>query len=250
MRKERRRKQKPARQDDTIGELTDRLVRSADWPSPRLLSDILACGEEAIDPLIAIIRDPDMYWDLVQGGPRWTPEIAMGLLGDLHAQAAIPDLVKLLYWKDMDHRFEHVVDTLARISPAVVEPVKAVALDRALRWYPRAMAVSVLVIQVYVDPEGTQELLGYLRDLLRHGPIDSPEDRIFYAMLAQDLADVQGMDALDVILAAYERNAIDEEYTDWPDAETMCQNATPDLLARRTADFLSNYQADFEEKST
>ena len=251
MRKERRRKVKLARQGNTIGELIGRLVRSTDWPSPSLLSDILACGKEAIDPLIAIIRDPDMYWDLVQGGPRRTPEIAMGMLGDLRAQAAIPDLVKLFYWVDMDHHcLERVVNTLARIGPAVVEPVKAVALDRSLRWYPRAMAISVLVVRVYTDPEGTQELLGYLRNLLRYGPIDSPEDRIFYAMLAQDLADAQGMDALDVILAAYERDAIDEEYVDWPDAEAICRNARPDSLARRTADFLSNYQADLEEKST
>jgi hypothetical protein len=237
MRKGRRIKIRWERPDKRAGELVDTLVRATDWPSPQLLSDILDCGDAAIEPLIDIIRAPEVHWDDRREAPSYAFKIALGLLGDLRAEAAIADLVELFYCDYLGYTLERVVHTLARIGPAVVEPVKAVAMDRTLAWYPRSLAASVLVVRVYMDPPRSQALLAYVRDLVHHGPVEGPEDRIFYTMLAQDLADLQGMEALDVIQAAYARDAIDEDYVDWPDAEAICRNPAPDLLALYTGDF-------------
>jgi hypothetical protein len=228
-----------------ISRLIQQLIQSGDWPHPDLLAAILAHGDAAVEPLIAIISDPAMYWDDAQGKPCWLPEYAMGLLGDLRAEAAIPTLIELLYWQNMDARLEQVIDTLARIGPAAVEPTKTVVLDRALHWYPRAMAALALVAQVYRDPEGSKAVLEFLRDLLRHRTIECSDDRIVCTLLAQDLADLQGMDALDDIRAAFRRGAIDKGYMDWPDAETMCQNADQRILQRYALDFLPDYRANF-----
>jgi hypothetical protein len=107
------------------------------------------------------------------------------------------------------------------------------------------MAAQSLVIQVCRNPDGSQTLLQFLCDLVSRGPINSPDDRIIYTLLAHDLADLQGLGALDVIQAAFERGAVDRFYLDWPDAETMCRNAAPDLLRRHTGDFLAAYRAQF-----
>jgi hypothetical protein len=107
------------------------------------------------------------------------------------------------------------------------------------------MAAQSLVIQVYRDPKSSQALLHFLSDLVSHGPIESADDRIIYTLLAHDLADLQGLGALDAIQAAFERGAIDRFYQDWPDAETMRRNAAPHLLRRYTGDFLAAYRAQF-----
>jgi hypothetical protein len=228
-----------------IQALIQQLLRAGDHPHPDLLAAILACEEAAAEPLLAIISDPEMYWDRRRGQPRWLPEIAMGLLGDLRAEAAIPTLIELLKWHSMHERLEQVVTTLVSIGPAAIEPAKSVVLDRTLGWFPRSMAAQSLVIQVYRNPDGSQTLLQFLCDLVSRGPIESPDDRIIYTLLAHDLADLQGLGALDVIQAAFERGAVDRFYLDWPDAETMCRNAAPDLLQRHTGDFLATYRAQF-----
>lgn len=228
-----------------ISRLIRRFIQSGDRPHPDLLTDILACGEAAIEPLIAIISDPKMYWDDIRGKPRWLPGYAMGLLGDLRAEAAILTLIELLDWQNMGERLEQVADTLARIGPAAVEPAKAAVLDRSLDWYPRSMAAQSLVARVYIEPGGSEALLEFLRCLLLHGPVECPNDRIVYALLAQDLADLQGMEAVDAIRTAFQRGVIDRDYIDWPDAETMCQNADQRLLRRYATDFLPDCRSEF-----
>lgn len=228
-----------------INRLIRQFIQSGNRPHPDLLADILVCGEAAVEPLIAIIGDPKMYWDDARSKPRWLPEYAMGLLGDLCAEAAVPMLIELLGWQHMDNRLEQVVDTLARIGPAAVEPTKAAVLDRSLGWYPRALAAQALVAQVYMESEGSETLLEFLRALLLQGPVECPDDRIVYALLAQDLADLQGMDAVETIRTAFQRGAIDRAYIDWPDAEAMCRNADQRFLQRYAIDFLSDYRSTF-----
>lgn len=250
-RKRRRRRRKRSERDvgqdrpAKVNRLIQQLIRSGNQPHPDLLADILACGEAAVRPLMAIISDPSMYWDDVRDQPCWVPEYAMGLLGDLRAEAAVPILIELLGWQNMDQRLEHVVDTLTRIGPAAAGPTKAAVLDQSLGWYPRAMAAQALVAQVYMGVEGSEALLEFLRGLLHQGPVECADDRIVYTLLAQDLADLQGMDAVETIQAAFERGVIDRDYIDWPDAEAMCQNAAPDMLQRYAVDFLSNYRSKY-----
>jgi len=186
-----------------------------------------------------------MYWDDMRNQPRWLPDVAVGLLGDLRAEAAVPTLIELLAWQNMDQRLEQVVDTLARIGPAAVEPTKAAVLDRSLGWYPRSLAALSLVAHIYRDPENTQPLLEFLQGLLRHGPIEHPDDKAVYTLLVHNLADLQGMDALDAVQSAFERGAIDEFYLDWPDAETMCRKGDPWLLESFAIDFLPDYRAQY-----
>ena len=221
------------------------MIQSGDRPHPGLLADILACGEAAVEPLVAIIGDPRMYWDDLRGRPSWLPECAMGLLGDLRAEAAIPALIELLSWQNMHERLEQVADTLARIGPAATGPLKATVLDRSLGWYPRSLAAQALAAQVHMEIEGAEEILAFLHNLLLQGPIECPDDRVVYTLLAQDLADLQGMDAVDIIQATFQRGAIDRDYIDWPDAETMCRNASQGLLQRYSVDFLSDYRSKF-----
>ncbi|MCP4541315.1 MAG: DUF1186 domain-containing protein [Chloroflexi bacterium] len=231
-----------------MNSLIQQLIQPGNLPHPDLLADILTCGDAAVEPLIAIISNQKVYWYDAQGWPRWLPSYAIGLLGDLRAKAAIPVLVELLRRQGTGDLCDQVVDALVRIGPAAVKPLKAVVLDRSLGWPPRSHAIRALVGLIHRGMKDSETLLEFLQSLLVHGPANHPDDRSVYAFLAHDLADLQGMDAVETIRAAFQRDAIDPVYIDWPDAETMCQNASPDLLRRYTVDFLSDYRTKFHRR--
>ena len=68
--------------------------------------------------------------------------LAVGLLRDLHARSAIPDLVEQFRRYD-DEVLEEVADQpSASFKAEVIEPVLAIARDRSLGSHPRALATE------------------------------------------------------------------------------------------------------------
>src|SRR4051812_10720628 len=77
--------------DLTTQALVDRMVEAGEWPRPSLLEAILARGQEAVGPLLEVMRE------FPEGWPEEAPLThAMGLLGDLKAREAIPRICDVL----------------------------------------------------------------------------------------------------------------------------------------------------------
>ncbi len=137
----------------------------------------------------------------------------------------------------------------AEIHKLGLPPEEAANILHALKEERQVMIEAVVTHDDEPDesqsPAGSETLFEFLQNLLRQGPIECPDDKVVCAFLAQDLADLQGIDAVGAIRAAFQRSAVDMAYVDWPDAETMCQNANPGFIQGYAIDFLSDYRAQF-----
>lgn len=97
-------------------------------PAP-LRDKVLAVGDAAIRPLLAIVEDPSLFMaDAVGGGHA--PIHAATLLGELQATEAVGPLVDALASGDpLDLAHGPLIDALKKLGPAVVD----VALERLAR---------------------------------------------------------------------------------------------------------------------
>src|ERR1043166_8778399 len=74
-------------------ELVERMVAAGEWPEPDLFEQIAAEGEEAVEPLLEVVRRP------AEGWPEEAPLYhAICLLSMIGSPRAVPDLVGL-FWR-------------------------------------------------------------------------------------------------------------------------------------------------------
>ena len=92
---------------------------------PRLRARILSFGPEVIPPLIELMQDEELSLDTAPG-EGWGPIHAADLLGELHAEAAIQPMLRLLMGTDWDtYIHDRVLGALPKLGPAVLGPVLA-----------------------------------------------------------------------------------------------------------------------------
>ena len=71
--------------------LVERMVAAGEWPEPALMEQIVAAGDEAVEPLLEVLRTEPEGW------PEEAPlENAVGLLGEIRPPRAIPALVDVI----------------------------------------------------------------------------------------------------------------------------------------------------------
>src|SRR5437879_2343170 len=111
---------------ETAESLVEQLVTAGGWPEPRLLTAILERGNEAVEPLRALLRR-DFEEDKLS-----TVAFAVDLLGSLDDASAVPELLNLFRRYDDLDVMETVRPALSRIGPQVIEPALEIARDRSL----------------------------------------------------------------------------------------------------------------------
>jgi hypothetical protein len=192
---------------DTVRELVDRLGH---WSDPALLEAILARGEEAIDPLLEVVRR-DIDERDEQAEPLY---IAVGLLGQMGARSAIPTLLELYHRYD-DDVLEEVSEALGTLGGAdVVEPALEIGRDRSLGWYPRAMAMQAAQQASRDDPalraRVAETLRGLLADLVARVPDLEEDDMEIASSLVTDLAEMADPQARDLIQSAFAADIVEQ----------------------------------------
>jgi hypothetical protein len=124
--------------------LVQKLVEEGEWPAPTLLEEIVAQGQEAVEPLLEILRTRPRGW------PAEAPlDHAMILLCALRPPEALPALMDVL--RDYSNETAETVSECAAVyGAAAVDPALALVSDATLNWYSRSSATG-LAMQAAAD---------------------------------------------------------------------------------------------------
>ncbi len=149
--------------------LVQKLNEAGEWPVPVLLEEILARGQEAVEPLLEILRRQPHGW------PEEAPLLsAIMLLGMLRPPEALAPLIDLLRHYD-NEALEEFPEALAGYGPEVVEPALAIVRDASLPSYPRSVAASVAIYAAREHPDLRATIAATLRELLAEHLARAPE---------------------------------------------------------------------------
>ncbi|MCI0458425.1 MAG: hypothetical protein L0Z62_15785, partial [Gemmataceae bacterium] len=155
---------------ESARELVQRMVEAGEWPDPKLLDQILATGQEAVEPLLEIVRSQPHGW------PEEAPlDHAITLLGILHPPEALPPLVELFRRYDDSDFVEILGESLSGYGADVFEPALEVVRDGSLRAYTRTMATTLARSAAAGDPERLSQLAATLREQLADHIARAPE---------------------------------------------------------------------------
>ena len=149
--------------------LVQKLVEAGEWPEPALLDEIVAQGQEAVEPLLEILRTR----------PRgWPAEALLNnaalLVSALHPPEGLPALLALL--RDYPHETgETAAECAAAYGAEAVEPALAIARDAGLSWLPRSVAATLAIRAAGTDRDLRAHVAAVLRDLLAQQLTRAPE---------------------------------------------------------------------------
>jgi hypothetical protein len=154
--------------------LVDRMLAAGDWPEPALLDEIIAAGDAAVAPLIAVLRTKPHGWP--QEGCL---EQAMGLLSTLRHPDAIPELIEVIRRYPMETG-ESAALALSSFGAIAFEPVFDFCRDPAVTGYSRTHGVSAAFNTAGDDSARRARLaqfVAFARGGDRHDPKDWPRSR-------------------------------------------------------------------------
>ncbi|GIV95577.1 MAG: hypothetical protein KatS3mg057_0234 [Herpetosiphonaceae bacterium] len=159
--------------DPTIQSLVAQLKRVGFRPPEQLVEQILAAGEEVLQPLLALATDRKL---LAQGGEKLLGPIhALRLLGELRSPAIIPPLLDLFPLNDETFSYDdpllslwerEVPQMIARAGISARDHLWSVARDAELPGWRRHVAIGALSHMPSIDPQLREEIITGLRDIL------------------------------------------------------------------------------------
>jgi hypothetical protein len=140
--------------------LVDRMLAAGEWPEPALLDEIIAAGDAAVAPLIAVLRTYPRGWP-----QEACLEQAMGLLSTLRHPDAIPELIEVIrrYAEDTGESAARALSTFGAIA---FESVFDFCRDPAVTGYSRTHGVSAAFNTAGDDSARRARLSDFLRPLL------------------------------------------------------------------------------------
>jgi hypothetical protein len=154
---------------DAAKALVQKLVEAGEWPDPALMEEIVAQGQEAVEPLLEIVRTQPHGW------PAEAPlDHAVALLCTLRPPEALPALIEL-FRHYANETAETVAECAAVYGPDVIEPALAVARETGLPYYSRSTAISLATRGAGRDPDLRSRIAATLRELLAHQLARAPE---------------------------------------------------------------------------
>jgi hypothetical protein len=228
----------------SIDDLIDLLYEQKRHPDLDLIRALLERGDEAIPDLIAVV-EIDHDWAKIHAGL---------LLCELRAESSLPTLEEVLSSPDGHALADWLVDdALEKFGPAALDMLEAVAANKEVEWYQRAVACRVMVPIAYRHPETYERVTAFLRSLLPDPNLDwrsyedyetikkEVDDPQIWSSVAGRLTDLRDPDAYDLIGQLFQGGLIDELYINptsyekayqQPDPPTWVTEEPKDLLVR------------------
>lgn len=157
--------------DLSVDDLVRQLQRVGLRPSERLAQNIVAQGEAAVEPLLALARDTESLHGDEPG--CWGPIHALRLLGELRPVGMVVPLLELLpvTRESTDDRAtlvwaQEVPQLVGRIGEPALEPLKAFFADASRTTVARGAAAHALAYAAANDPELRPMVAAWLREQL------------------------------------------------------------------------------------
>jgi hypothetical protein len=161
-------------------------------PSADLIREIIAQGDAAVPPLLAVLADEGLQYEDARGG-GWAPVHAARILGELHAAAPVEPLMRWL-GAPGEALAQAVPLALARIGEPALEPLIAYANDEAHALPARAGALEALARMTGPTPALRDRVVDILRGIVRGEDKHEAEFRAFAVAGLCDLADARAWD--------------------------------------------------------
>lgn len=197
-------------QIDTMTELLAELRRAGEEPDEALLDRIKALGEKAVQPLIDMATDQEL-WTTEDDDTSWAPFHAVRLLGEMRAPAAVEPL-RSIFQSEYDALEETTQAALGRIGEPAFEPLRALLFDRSQDMIARSRAANGLKQIAQQHPQLRDAVIHTLLARLDPSESQAPEDETLNGMIVSDLLDLEAHK--DEHVEATIRRAFDEERVD------------------------------------
>ena len=139
--------------------LVERMVAAGEWPEPALMEQIVAAGDEAVEPLLEVLGTEPEGWP--EEAPLYN---AVGLLSEIRPPRAIPALV------DVIRRFKSETgdaagDAIARYGAEGFEALLELIRDPSIVGYLRLHLITDARQAASEDPGKLSRLAELLRQL-------------------------------------------------------------------------------------
>jgi hypothetical protein len=194
-------------------ELIDALCEQERHPDLELVQALLERGEEVVPDLIDVVE--------CEGG--WPQIHAALLLCELQAEAALPALQQAISAPEGHDLADWLADdALEKFGPAALGTLEAVAADKTIEWYPRAVACRVMATVACHHPETYDRVTAFLRGLLPDPSLDwrayesydalkeAVDDPQVWTSVVVDLCDLRDPAAYDLIGQLFQAGLVDE----------------------------------------
>ncbi len=144
-------------------ELIDALCEQERLPDLKLIQALLERGNDVVPELIEVV-ECDTDWPQVH---------AALLLCELQAESALPALRRAISMPERHGLADWLADdALEKFGSAALDMLEAVAADKTVEWYPRAVACRVMRTIALRHPETHDRVMVFLRGLLPDPDLD------------------------------------------------------------------------------
>jgi len=216
--------------DLAIGEYVRQLRRAGTRPGEHLVKHILAGGEAAAGPLIALAADTRLLFE--EPPVAYAPLHALRLLGELSSPRMIEPLLDRLPINDdaesdtVDLWVQDVPQILARLGSDGVSALWAYADDPQRHPIGRATALLALAFATAIDEHLREPIVAGLRERLARS-----DDRELNAHLVRALGLLCAGDAYGEIMARYRAGDVDQEIVSAATARQLLLGKEHSVLA-------------------
>lgn len=227
-------------------ELIDVLLEQERHPDLKLIEAILERRDEIVPELIEIV-EADREWPLIH---------AALLLCELRAESALPALQRAVsapWGHDLADWLSN--DALEKFGPAALDMLEAVAADKGVEWYPRAVACGVMTTIAYRHPETYDRITAFLRGLLPDPGLDwqayesyealkeAVDDPQVWTSVVGRLCDLRDPQVYDLIGQLFEAGLVDEMVIDPAGYQQAYQRSGPPMgFSEKPVDLMSRYK--------
>ena len=198
-------------------ELIDALYEQERHPDLKLVQALLKRVDEIVPDLI----------EIVECNTSWPQTHAALLLCELRAEAALPVLQRAISAPEGQDLADWLADdALEKFGPAALDVLEAVAADKTVEWYPRAVACRVMMTIALRHRATYDRVTAFLRGLLPEPSLDwqvyesyealkeAVDDPRVWTSVVGRLCDLRDPEAYDLIGRLFEAGLVDEMVID------------------------------------